>query len=266
LNRTAQDPLNIELPYHILIPEEEPASCIATLKKILQENILVAQFANVLAIEERELECPDTPNEPTYLQLIKQAVTKGLNIPPPPPAILQIVQPPVYQPVPQLPLASVPVPAIMDQSAAPMTRQLQGEVLDTFTGDHTKSNIFKQQFNLYRHLNINHKIIQTLYYYAMIFLSFIKEPLVNNWVKKQITALTNKVYYPTNPIAYDQEVHWTELMTIFNTAFTNTTKQQTNDAGLLQLKIKGDNLDTYCLLLSSNILLCKLGMHLTMLP
>ena len=79
---TQVDPAQVELPL----------SRIATPQEQLEENILVAQLENVLALEDRELENPLTPDQPVpYLQLMEDTVTRGVNLPPPPPAIQQPV-------------------------------------------------------------------------------------------------------------------------------------------------------------------------------
>jgi hypothetical protein len=56
----------------------------------LQEQVLVAQFQNVLNVQEREPENPLTPDQPVYLNLVAEAVGFGLNIPAPPSLVEQL--------------------------------------------------------------------------------------------------------------------------------------------------------------------------------
>jgi len=69
-----RDPLDAELPFQIVTPEEQ-----------LQEHILATQFENVLDIRQRVIENPVTPDYPAYLNLIEEAIVVGVNVPPPPP-------------------------------------------------------------------------------------------------------------------------------------------------------------------------------------
>ena len=94
-------------------------------------------------------------------------------------------------------------------------------------------------------MNDNHEIMMTPYYRVMQALSLIKGPAVDDWVGDQMNDLVNKVTRQNNPIGRDQEELWTAFETAFDSAFTDTTKQQQALAAIQQLVMKGDDLDTY---------------------
>jgi hypothetical protein len=72
----------------------------------------------------------------------------------------------------------------------------------------------------------------------------IRGPIVDDWVQQQVDELRRKVaagggYLRTN------EALWTEFRTAFTNAFTNTTEKQRSVTALHNLRMKGDNLDSY---------------------
>jgi hypothetical protein len=131
------------------------------------------------------------------------------------------------------------------QQPAAQTGRLRGEAPDIFHGDRSKSETFKQQFKVYQGLNDNHEVMQNPYYCTMQALSLIKGPLVNNWVDDQITNLMEKVTRQPNPIPCTKPTLWTNFMTAFNAAFTNTTKRQKAQTAIQQLRMREDDLDGY---------------------
>jgi Retrotransposon gag protein len=83
------------------------------------------------------------------------------------------------------------------------------------------------------------------YYHTMQALSLIKGLMVNDWAANQVQILRDRVNHPTNPIGCNQEVHWIEFERAFDTAFTDTIKQQNAHNALRQLRMQGNNLDNY---------------------
>jgi hypothetical protein len=133
----------------------------------------------------------------------------------------------------------------MAQAPPVVTGKLKGEAPDTFTGDRTESEAFKQQFQVYWYMNPNNEIMRTPYYRVMQHLSLIKGPLVNDWKADQITDLVEKTTRAANPIGYDEDVLWNEYIQTFNDAFTDTTKKQKAQSELKHLRMRDDDLDTY---------------------
>jgi hypothetical protein len=177
------------------------------------EPALEEQLAHVLKVQEEEepLEYNDPP-----------------LVPPP-----QLVVPQVQQvPAPQQ--AAQPL-AVMAQAPPVVTGKLKGEAPDTFTGDRTKSEAFKQQFQVYWYMNPNNEIMRTPYYRVMQHLSLIKEPLVNDWKADQISEPVEKTTRAANPIGYDEDVLWNDYIQAFNDTFTDTTKKQKAQSELKHL-------------------------------
>jgi hypothetical protein len=131
------------------------------------------------------------------------------------------------------------------QQPAAQTGRLRGKAPDIFHGDRSKSETFKQQFKVYQGINDNHEVMQNPYYRTMQALSLIKGPLVNDWVDDQITDLMEKVSRQQNPIPRTEPALWTDFMAAFNAAFTDTTKRQKAQTAIQQLRMRGDDLDSY---------------------
>jgi hypothetical protein len=133
----------------------------------------------------------------------------------------------------------------MAQPAAAETGRLRGEIPDTFNGDCKKSKLFKQQFKIYQGLNDNHEIMTIPYFRAVQCLSLIRGPIVDDWVSDQVNELMNRASRVNNPVPRTEAVHWTELQTNFDAAFTDTAKQLNAHSALQQLQMRGDDLDSY---------------------
>ena len=154
-DKEERDPLDAELPYRVATPEEQ-----------LQERILAAQFENVLDIRQRVIENPATPEYPAYLNLIEEAIVVGVNVPPPPP-LAKDEPAPFFQPLvitpPPIVMANILPQQQQPAAPAPLMGKLHGETPDVFNGDHKKSEVFLQQFNVHWGLNDNHKIMMMPY-------------------------------------------------------------------------------------------------------
>jgi hypothetical protein len=158
-DKEKRDPLDTELPYHVATPEEQ-----------LQEHILAAQFENVLDIRQRVIKNPATPEYPAYLNLIEEAIIVGVNVPPPP-LLVEDKPAPFFQPLVIAPQPIAMANVLLQQqqqqqqpaAPAPLMGKLHGETPDVFNGDHKKSEVFLQQFNVHWGLNDNHEIMTMPY-------------------------------------------------------------------------------------------------------
>ena len=77
-----------------------------------------------------------------------------------------------------------------------LTGRLLDPSPDNFDGNHTKSELFKQQFKMYRGLNARHEVMQAPYLQAMLALTFIKGALVDDWAADQVTELETRLNDP----------------------------------------------------------------------
>ena len=98
---------------------------------------------------------------------------------------------------------------------------------------------------MYRRLNANHEVMQSPYLRAMLALTLIKGPLVDDWASNQVQALEEKVTRTIAPISQDQEVLWTDFVTVFDSNYTDITKKQQALSALYQLCMQKDCFDNY---------------------
>jgi hypothetical protein len=79
----------------------------------------------------------------------------------------------------------------------------------------------------------------------MQFLSLIRGRAVEDWVSDQVQILMDRAMRAQNPIPHGNDIHWTELETAFDAAYTDTAKQQNAHVALQQLQMRKDDLDAY---------------------
>ena len=76
----------------------------------------------------------------------------------------------------------------------------------------------------------------------MTFLSYIRGPLVNDWVEEQAQWLIDQV---TGGVPHAEENLWATIETQFHQAYTDTTEKQKAQHNVRELKMKGDDLDGF---------------------
>ena len=173
---------------------------------------------------------------------------------------------PAYVP-PIVPTAPPVQPTSMSASAtgtgtapttAPTNGGLRGVPPTIFNGDRSKANTFWSEFHHYKMNNRTHPAMTVPFDCVLITLSYIRGPLVDDWVNAQETHLTTRTdttqatYIPeTDPIL------WTEFATTFQDSWKDTSKKQNAHNQLCKLAMKGWDIDTYiitfeCLALAAN--------------
>jgi hypothetical protein len=115
---------------------------------------------------------------------------------------------------------------------------------DKFDGDRTKTNTFLQDFDIPWNMNENNEMFHSSYLHINLALSLIRGPNVDDWVQAQIEELCRRLA-PGGGFTWDQEALWTDFRNTFTVAFTNTTERLWAVTALHDLKMKGDDLDTY---------------------
>ena len=135
--------------------------------------------------------------------------------------------------------AGAPAPA-----PAPLTNELRGIMPDKFDGDRTKTNTFLREFDILWNMNENNEMFQSPYLHVNLALLLIRGPNVDDWVQAQIEEF-HRTLSPAGGYTRDQEILWNDFRNTFTTAFTNTTERQRAVTALHDLKMKGDDLDTY---------------------
>src|SRR6266702_2983978 len=72
----------------------------------------------------------------------------------------------------------------------------------------------------------------------MTFLSYIRGPLVDDWVKEQAQWLMDQV---TGGVAHAEENLWATIEIRFHQAYTDTVEKQKAQHNIRDLKMKGDD-------------------------
>jgi hypothetical protein len=111
-----------------------------------------------------------------------------------------------------------------------------------FKGDRDKAKEFITQWQLYEGVNITNDLMRNAYQRAMLFLTYIQGPLVNEWVKGVNAWLRGQVirqrWHTTD------ERLWDEAQDSFNRQFANVMEQENAQAKLAGgLKLERGDLD-----------------------
>jgi hypothetical protein len=137
-----------------------------------------------------------------------------------------------------LPMPIPPAPVI----AGGRSDKLVGNTPLIFTGDRARAEEFITQWQLYEGVNITNELMRNTYQRAMLFLTYIQGPIVNEWVKG-VNAwlrgqLINQRWAPTD------ERLWNEVFDLFNRQFANVMEQEDAQAALAKgLQLEKGNLD-----------------------
>ena len=113
-----------------------------------------------------------------------------------------------------------------------------------FTGDHTKADEFFTQWNLFVSINFNNPAKINTFSRAMLFLTYMQGPHVNEWVLSQHWWLVNKV--TANSVNPANQNLWNSVERAFRHNFTDTLEQEHAQAILKKgIKMQGENMDDY---------------------
>jgi hypothetical protein len=118
--------------------------------------------------------------------------------------------------------------------------KLVGNTPLIFTGDQARAEEFITQWQLYEGVNITNDLMRNAYQQAMLFLTYIQGPIVNEWVKGVNAWLRGQLIHQR--WAPTDERLWNEVFDSFNQQFANVMEQEDAQAALakgLQLE-KGD--------------------------
>ena len=132
-------------------------------------------------------------------------------------------------------------------AAAPNPRPnggMKGNPPTIFTRSQDTSETFLHKFGNYVDLNPDQESASIPYRHVILAISFIRGPQIDDWAKEQKDALKAKLLLPRN-LAQTDEVLWTEFEDRFRTTFTDTTKEQQAYQKLLDLRMVGNDIDTY---------------------
>ena len=123
---------------------------------------------------------------------------------------------------------------------------LRGKQPPTFDGTRSKADNFWRAFKIYRILNKETNTIKNPFHRTALAISFITGPNVDDWAEHQLDQLEEKTS-PANSNQYadTDERLWTEFEAAFQAGYQDTTRAQDAYTALMQLEIKGWDIDTY---------------------
>jgi Retrotransposon gag protein len=122
-------------------------------------------------------------------------------------------------------------------------QSLCSSLLNMFDGTRDKVDLFLQAFGLYRAINCWHITMRELYNCIMMMLSYLKGPKIDDWVWEKVTLLETAV---SNGMANLNDEHvWNTFIKEFTEVFTDTTRREQATLDLINIQIKGEDLDTY---------------------
>ena len=122
------------------------------------------------------------------------------------------------------------------------SRSLKGSPPKIFDGERENSENFMDEFDIYTKINRKNDSMKEAYSRVLMCLSFIKGKKVRDWAKGRVVVLDKEVKDGTR---YDDERLWTDFGNAFVEAFTDTTRAQDAYNKLKELKMEGDDLDSY---------------------
>jgi hypothetical protein len=134
------------------------------------------------------------------------------------------------------PVPIPPAPAV----AGGRSDKLVGNTPLIFRGERNRAEEFITQWQLYEGVNITNDLMRNAYQRAMLFLTYIQGPVVNEWVKGVNAWLRGQIIH--EGWAPTDESLWAEVFDSFNRQFANVMEQEDAQAALakgLQLE-KGD--------------------------
>jgi hypothetical protein len=120
--------------------------------------------------------------------------------------------------------------------------KLVGNTPLIFKGDRSRAEEFITQWQLYEGVNITNDLMRNAYQRAMLFLTYIQGPIVNEWVKGVNAWLRGQIIHQR--WAPTDERLWVEVFDSFNRQFANIMEQEDAQATLAKgLQLERGDLD-----------------------
>jgi hypothetical protein len=120
--------------------------------------------------------------------------------------------------------------------------KLVGNTPLIFKGDRSRAEEFITQWQLYEGVNITNDLMRNAYQRAMLFLTYIQGPVVNEWVKGVNAWLRGQIIHQR--WAPTDERLWVEVFNSFNRQFANIMEQEDAQAALAKgLQLERGDLD-----------------------
>ena len=147
---------------------------------------------------------------------------------------------------PQPETMSVNVTTAVSAPSAPSNGGMRGVPPTIFDGTRSNADDFWGQFRRFKMVNRNHDSMKVPYDRILTALTYMRGPLINDWVDQQEKKLAKRINTSTtNWVTETNEILWTEFETAFLAAWTDTSKKQNAFDQLMRLNMSGWDVDTY---------------------
>ena len=128
----------------------------------------------------------------------------------------------------------------------PSNRGMRGIQPAIFDGTCALADDFWAQFRRYKMVNRTHDSMTKAYDRVLTALTYIRGPMVNDWVNTQENNLVTRTdTTKPNHVHEDDEVLCAKFETVFHDAWTDTSKKQNAYDQLMKLTMAGWDIDTY---------------------
>ena len=147
---------------------------------------------------------------------------------------------------PQQNLMSVNVTTTVPAPNPPSNGGMCGVPPMIFDGTRSHAEDFWGQLRRFKMVNRNHDAMKIPYDRILTALTYMRGPLINDWVDQQGKKLDRRIdTSTTNWVREDNEILWTECKTAFLAAWTDTSKKQNAYDQLMRLTMNRWDIDTY---------------------
>jgi hypothetical protein len=123
-----------------------------------------------------------------------------------------------------------------------LSNKLIGREPEIYDGDRVKVENFLTEWNVYRALNDQTRVMATPLERTMLFLTFIRGPKVGNWVNDQVKVVSKYLWQGGHKT---DEFIWDTVMTEFTITFQDIMSHERAKNELNHLRMEGGNLDIY---------------------
>jgi hypothetical protein len=124
--------------------------------------------------------------------------------------------------------------------------RFKGIAPNIFMGDHSHLDAFWNEFHRYRMLNQQNDTMSTPFYHILTALSYIKGPIVEDWVNtidKELEQRTDTTIL--GHVTETDKILWDEFEAAFKSAWKDTTQSASTYNQLMKLVMKDLDVDTY---------------------
>ena len=148
--------------------------------------------------------------------------------------------------LPQQETMSVNVTTTAPTQNPPPNGGMRGVPPTIFNGTQSQAEDFWGQFRRFKMVNRTHDAMKVPFDRVLTALTYIRGPLINDWVDQQEKKLANRIdTSKANWVREDNEVLWNEFETAFLAAWMDTSKKQNAFDQLMRLTMNGWDVDTY---------------------